>query len=250
MDDRLPGIERISFLKVPVDILREDQIDTVFKQMSEDGGRHQIVLINFFDLMRARRSKDFMKTLEDASLVLPTSGSILGGIKFLKKPQAFRYRPFDFVIRILGVMEKYNKTLYLIGGRQNSLQTVFNNMKISFPGLNIVGRYTGYYPPKVEENILTAIKKASPALLLAGDGLKGHDRWLNGHKAGFNPGIYICCRECFSIFSGKKKKGSRRSWEKGTEVIPEVLKNPFKIFRVFIRLYYLFLLLVYRISGK
>ena len=250
MENRHPGIKRIDFLKVPVDILPEDEIEDIFKTFAEDGKQHQIVLINFFDLMRARRSKDFMKTLQQSSLVIPTAVSIWRGINFLKKGQSFRYRPFDFVIRILGLMEKYQKTLYLIGGKQHALQTVFNNMRISFPGLNIVGRYTGYYSPKMEENILLAIKKASPTFLLAGTGLKGGDKWINSRRESFNPGIYLYCSECFEIFSGKKKKGSRRSWETGSEIVPEVFKNPFKIFRVFVRLYYCFLLLVYRISGK
>lgn len=250
MENRHPGIKRITFLKVPVDILPEEDIEGVFREFTEDGKKHQVVMINFFDLMRARRNKDFMKTLNEASLVLPTALSIIRGIKFLKQPETYRYRPFDFVIRVLGIMEKYQKNLYLLGGKQHSLQTVFNNMRISFPGLNIVGRYTGYYSPKMEENILVAIKKASPALLLAGDGLKGTDKWINSKKDVFNPGVYMCCRECFAIFSGKKKKGSKESWEKGTEVVGEVFKNPLKIFRIFIRFYYLLLLLIYRISGK
>ena len=250
MDNRIPGVERINFLKVPVDIIREDQLEEVFHQLSEDGGKHQIVLINFFDLMRARRRKDYLKTLNEASLVLPTAKSIINGTKFLKKPEVYRYRPFDFVIRVLGIMERYNKTLYLIGGKQNSLQTVFNNMRISFPGLNIVGRYTGYYSQNVEENILTAIKKSSPSLLLGGRGLKGGDRWINCRKDNFNPGIYLSCIDCFDIFRKKKKKGSRKSWENGTEIIPEVLKNPFKIFRVFLRMHYVMLLIIYRIAKK
>lgn len=250
MENRHPGIKRISFLKVPIDILPEEDIEEVFKSFTEDGKRHQIVMINFFELMKARRNKDYMRTLSEASLVLPTSLSIVRGIKFLKKPAAHRYRPFDFVIRVLGIMERYQKTLYLIGGKQHTLQTVFNNMRISFPGLNIVGRYTGYYTQKMEENILLAIKKASPSLLLAGDGLKGSDKWINSRKTSFNPGIYMCCSECFAIFSGKKKKGSRESWEKGTEIVPEVVRNPFKIFRIFLRIHYWFLLLIYRISGK
>ena len=250
MENRHPGIKRIDFLKVPIDILPEDEIEDVFRTFAEDGKRHQVVLITFFDLMRARRSREFMKTLRDSSLVIPTSVSIWRGIRFLRKGPSYRYRPFDFVIRVLGIMEQYQKTLYLIGGKQQSLQTVFNNMRISFPGLNIVGRYTGYYSPKLEENILTAIKKASPSFLLAGDGLKGADKWITGRKESFNPGIYLHCRECFAIFSGRKKKGSRKSWENGTEIIPEVLKNPLKLFRGFIRLYYWMLLIIYRISGK
>lgn len=250
MENRHPEIKRISFLKVPIDILPEDRIEDVIKDLSEDGKRHQIVLVNFFDLMKARRSKEFMKTLNEASLVIPTAVSITRGIKFLSKDPSFRYRPFDFVIRILGIMEKHKKTFYLIGGKQHALQTVFNNMRISFPGLNIVGRYTGHYSPQLEENILIAIKKASPAFLLAGDGLKGADKWLTARKDALSPGLYLYCSECFAIFSGKKKKGSKKSWESGSEIIPEVLKNPLKIFRVFLRLHYLMLLLIYRISGK
>ena len=250
MENNIPGIDRINFLNVPIDILPEEQIEEVFRYLSENGRHNQVVLINFFDLMRARRSRDFMKTLNDAALVIPSAGSILRGIRFLRKQPAFRYRPFDFVIRILGIMEKYNKSLYLIGEKQTSLQTVFNNMRISFPGLNIVGRYTGYYPPAVENDILLAIKKASPTFLLAGEGLKGRNKWINNRMENFNPGIYMWCGECYSIFSGRKKKGSRKSWETGTEIVPEVLKNPLKIFRVFIRLYYALLLLIYRISGR
>lgn len=250
MENRHPEVKRISFLKVPIDILPEDRIEDVFKALSEDGKRHQVVLINFFDLMRARRRKDFMKTLNEASLVIPIAGSITRGIKFLGKNPSFRYRPFDFVIKILGIMEKYQKTLYLIGGKQHANQTVYNNMRISFPGLNIVGRFTGFYSPQMEENILLAIKKASPSFLLAGDGLKGADKWLNSRKEYFNPGIYLYCSECFAIFSGKKKKGSKKAWESGAEIIPEVLKNPLKLLRGFLRLHYTFLLLIYRISGK
>ncbi|MDC7226199.1 MAG: WecB/TagA/CpsF family glycosyltransferase [Spirochaetales bacterium] len=250
MENRHPGIKRIDFLKVPIDILPENEIEDVFRSFAEDGKQHQIVLINFFDLMRARRSSEYMETLQQSSLVIPTAVSIWRGIKFLKKGPAFRYRPFDFVIRILGLMEKYQKTLYLMGGKQSSLQTVFNNMRISFPGLNVVGRYTGYYSPKMEENILLAIKKASPTFLLAGDGLKGGDKWIKAKKESLNPGIYLYCSECYAIFSGKKKKGSRKNWENGTEVVSEVLKNPLKLFRVFIRLYYFLILIIYRISGK
>lgn len=250
MENRHPGIKRIDFLKVPIDILPENEIEDVFRTFAEDNRQHQIVLINFFDLMRARRSKEFMKTLKEASLVIPTAISIWRGIKFLKKDPSYRYRPFDFVIRILGLMEKYQKTLYLIGGRQNSLQTVFNNMRISFPGLNIVGRYTGFYSAKMEENILVAIKKASPTFMLAGDGLKGGDKWINSRMDSFSPGIYLYCSECFAIFSGKKNKGSKKSWETGSEIVAEVMKNPLKLFRGFTRLYYFFLLLIYKISGN
>lgn len=250
MESILPGIKRIDFLKVPVDIIPAEDLEEVFKHLADNGKKNQIVLINFFDLMRARRNKEYMKTLNEAALVIPTAKSIISGINFLKKGQAFRYRPFDFVIKALGVMESQKKSLYLMGGKTHSLQTVFSNMKISFPGLNIVGRYSGYYSAAMEENILLAIKKASPTFLLAGDGLKGKDRWLNRHKDSFNPGIFLWCSECYAIFSGKKAKGSKKSWENGTEVISEVLRNPLKIFRVFIRLYYLILLVIYRISSK
>lgn len=45
-------------------------------------------------------------------------------------------------------------------------------MRSTFKGLQVVGRYVGYYPKSVEDDIVQAIYKASPSLVLVSEELK------------------------------------------------------------------------------
>ena len=55
-------------------------------------------------------------------------------------------------------------------------------------------------------NVLTAIKKSSPALLLTGKGLKGKNLWLYRNSQSFNPGFKSCGEEAVLRFSQAIRK--------------------------------------------
>ncbi len=248
MDDRKK--RRINVLRVPVDVLRESDIEECVKSLLVDGERHYIIFITLSDLLRARRSTSYWQILNGASLVLPVSKGILKGAKFLKKKIPSRYLPFSFIIRLMGILDKYSKSVYLLGTNNKDLQTSTDNIRTSFPKLKIVGRHSGYFSQSVGQNIVLAVRKASPSLLLAGKGIPGKSKWILKNRKHFSPGIYLWSGDCFDIFSGKKKRISSKAFDKGLEFLPSLIKKPWRIFRVFLYFWYLLLLLVYRIRGE
>lgn len=244
------AVKRIRLLNVPLDILPESDIPETIKHLSSNGGKNRIVMLDFPLFMKAYYNRNWRRVLEEAALVLPTSGALIRGAAFLDRGELYRYRPFEFIIRILGVLDSAGRSLYLIGNHPKEMQTIWHNLKTSFPNINIVGRYAGYYRKEEEKNILTAISKASPHLLLAGHGLKGRNLWLVENSAALPPGIHFWQGDCFDIFSGKKKKSSLKQWERGYDRIPELLRRPWRLLRVFTRLHYGLLLLFYKIRKK
>ncbi len=243
------SVARISVLGIPVDILPQEHIDETVKNLLEDKDRHQIVLITLKDLMKARRNNNYRKTILNASLVIPISRGILQGARFLKHPEPVRYMPFDFVIKLLGALDKQSKSLYLLGSKPEALQRITGNLRTSFPGLNIVGRHGGFFKKQSEHNIILAIRKAAPSLLLAAKGLPGKDLWMQQHQDDFSLGISLYCGNVFDIFSGKKQRPSRTQWERGFDWVPIFFSHPWRIFRLFSYLWYILLLVVYRIGG-
>jgi N-acetylglucosaminyldiphosphoundecaprenol N-acetyl-beta-D-mannosaminyltransferase len=238
-------------LNVPVDILKTENIEDIIKEMlSLEETVHQIVLIGLPDLMKARRNNEFLSCLSTASLVLPISSSILKGAKFLKKEIPVRYMPFEFSIRLLGALENMGKTLYLYGQHPKDLQRIENNLRSSFPGLRIVGRFPGYSPKERQEDIITAIKKAAPTLLMAGRGVNDDHLWIHNNKNNFSPGIFMWCGECFDIFAGKKKRTSKTLWNYDLDFLPELIRNPFKLLRIFMHVYYGLLLFIHRVLNR
>lgn len=241
------GRKRISLLNVPVDIVPENILEDVISDLLIDKGKHQIVFLTLRGLIKARGNSEYAETIRKASLVIPISKRIIMGARFLGRTEPVRYMPFDFVIKLLGILEKHNHSLYLAGSKPAELQVTTNNLRDSFPGLGIVGRYAGYFKKEVEDNMILAIKKASPSLILFGSGIPGRSNWFSKNMKNLNPGIFLWCDKCFDIFSGKKRKISKKSWESGSFGVWDLLRKPWKVVMVFPHLYYLLLLLIYKI---
>ena len=98
----------------------------------------------------------------------------------------------------------------------------------------------------METDIITAIKKTSPSLVLLSDGIKGKHLWSYRKKKQFNQGLFLYYKDAFRIFSKRKKRVSNAVFEKGFEMWYEIIRNPLKVFLIFPYIGYLVILLWYR----
>ncbi len=240
--------KRINLLGIPVDAVSGKELEKSVEILLKDGKPHHIMLISLKDLIMARFNKELKNNMASAALVLPVSESIITGAKILKRryiPQLFF--PFDFILALLGIIEKKGKTVYLAGGKKEVLQITESNIRTSYPGMNIVGRCAGFFPREMEENIITAIRKSAPALILADAGLPGGRYWITRNKSFFNPGISIWTGKSFDIFAGKRKRPAKTTGARAGEKMGKVFKNPLRIFKIFLYIWYYLLILVYKI---
>ncbi|MDD5790412.1 MAG: WecB/TagA/CpsF family glycosyltransferase [Spirochaetia bacterium] len=244
-------LNRISLLGVPVDVCRPEDMDEVILEILAKPGTKQIVFLSVWDLLKGRnKKKNFSKYLHSADLILPVSKSLLWGAKFLKKPVPVRYNPFSAVISILSVMENHYKSLFLLGGRKKALQKAECNVRSTLPNLQIVGRYVGYYPKEVEKDVVQAIYKASPSLVIVGDGIKEKKLWAYNRRNNFASSIFLYYKDCIGIFSERVKRINEKTFDRGLEIWPEIFKNPFKLFLIFPFLRYIILVIWYRLFKK
>ncbi len=248
MDSRT-GVSRIQVLGVPVDILPPEGIEDAVYGF-EDGKNHQIVLLSVWDLLRARRPGEFRTMIMGASLVLPISLSIVRGARFLKRAEPVRYTPFDFIVRILSALERRGRSAYLLGSTRSVIQKAESNVKATFPGLRVVGRYAGRYPRQMEGSIIEAVRKATPSLLLVGTGVPGGERWIPRNLSRFNSGIYLWCSDLFEVLASRRRRASSAMSRRGLEWIPYILRRPWKAYRFFPYIWYCALLLTARMRHR
>ena len=242
--------KRINVTGVPVDAISPDDLEKAVKEMLSDNKIHHIMLISLKDIMRARFNRELMGNIERASLVLPLSASICSGAAFLKRKHIPElYFPFDFIIRLLGILETLRKSVYLVGAGKSVLQITESNIRSSFPGLNIVGRCAGYFPKDMEKNVVTAIKKSSPSLVLSGTGLPGGRYWITRNNSFFNPGISLWIGKSFDIFAGKRNRPAKTGKARFMEKSRKGLRQPWKLFNLFVYLYFFMLLVYYRLKS-
>lgn len=241
------AITRINLLTIPIDILPDEDIEqTVMDMLNKDKPQH-IVFITLWDLLKARRDAEFRGMLEQAALCLPLSKSLLKAAEFLKLPVPIRRASFDMIIRILNIIDLHYKSLYLLGGRAQNLLDAERNVHVTFQGIRIVGRFNGFYRKSKEPDILLSIVKAHPALLIAGNGIPGGIRWIYRNKAKLPASIFIHNNDIIDIFAKRKKRISDATFRRGHEFLPQLLRNPFKVFYIFRYALFLLIVLFYRL---
>jgi len=236
---------RIQLLSVPLDIVTD--IETSIDRLLARQESSQIVFLGLWDFVRARSSSLFAIAVRNAALVVPTSRIVVQIAWLLRKVRIPRYIPFNFVIRVLSVIEKRGRTLYMIGSRPRELQLAASNVRGSFPELQIVGVCAGYFETGDEENIILAIRKAAPTLVLAGYGVPGRERWPHIHREKFSTSMSVWCGPCVDMFSGKRTRTSRRVWVSGLDFVPSFLTHPWRIYRLFVYVWLLFVVLLNRV---
>jgi N-acetylglucosaminyldiphosphoundecaprenol N-acetyl-beta-D-mannosaminyltransferase len=244
------NIQRITLLKVPLDIVPEAQIPRIAREFAEDESHKNILFLTYSQFIKARRDPEFLSQLNKATLVIPVSKSLEMGCRFLKLATVVRHYPFDFTIKFLGALEEKKRTLYLLGEHHDGIQTIAANMRTSFPGLTLIGRHTGHYSRDKEEPILKAIQKATPTVLLIGPGVPGRQKWAFRQGANLPVKITLYSEEAFKIMAGRKKRPSKAAFRKGTYELHRSLFNPLRLARVFSYAAYGLLLLVQRLRKK
>ena len=198
--------KRIQVLNIPIDLLDEEGLEEAVKALLEEESSSQICMINYTDIMRAMFNREYRNCLRASRLNIPISPAVSFAASYLKLEKPSIYNPFTFVIRLLGVLEKTGKSLYILGSRKKNILKSESNLRASFPGLQIVGRYAGSFAAQEENDILMAVRKSSPSLLLTGKGLKGNNLWLHRNRNNLSQGLHLWGRTCFEVFSGRKTK--------------------------------------------
>lgn len=244
------AINRINLIGVPVDVCEPENLENEILEILARPGTKQIIFLSIWDLLKARHKGDFADCLKDADLILPVSKSILRGAKFLKKDVPVRYNPFTAVIQIMTIMESHFKSTYLLGSSKKTLKKAERNIHDTFPKLKIIGRYVGYYPKALENDIIQSIFKSEPSLVLLSEGIKEKNCWAYRRRNRFASSIFLYYKDAFGIFSERIKRVKEKTFDKGNEIFVEVLHNPFKIFLIFPFLWYILILCWYKISKK
>lgn len=267
------AVERIKVAGIPVDVCREEDMEGAVLELlaaasqdatetaryvgdaacSPDSGGtaiRRIMFLTIWDLLKARHNKEMRAAIESASLILPVSKSIIKGASFLKKSVPKRWNPFDAIIQIMSTVEMRRRSLYLLGARPMTLGKAEANVRATFPAINIVGRYAGYYSKKAEGDVIEAINKSAPSLVLLSEGLKDRALWAYRRREVLKGGAFLYYNDAFGIFSDRIRRVKKKTFDKGHEVYIEVFRSPFKVFLIFPFMWYKVVLLFYRLFRK
>lgn len=237
-------MRRVKLFGINIDCTEKEEIYPYLLKISEDSKPHHIVLLDTYLLMRALFNNELKTFINSAALVVPVSKGIRFGLSFLKINFKATYNYFSFIIGLLLYFCEHERFIYILGGKKKNMEKLEKNIKDSFPGIRLVGRYHVQYKKSFEKDLLTAIKKTTPSLVLIGMKPIKQERWIATNINKFNKGIFVGVGEFVNIVSGDIYSYRKKNKE---YKINRKYKNPFRFFYYIL---YVILLLFAKIFKK
>ncbi|HOJ64459.1 MAG TPA: WecB/TagA/CpsF family glycosyltransferase [Spirochaetota bacterium] len=235
----------LKLLGINVDSISEEEIYDYILILSKQERPIQIVLLDTYLLMKAKFNKELANIINSSELVIPISKGIKFGLGFFKKKVDHVYNYFSFIIKLLAHFTDFKKNIYILGGNERTIKRAEKNIKSSFPGIRLMGRYHIHYKKDFEKDLITAIRKTDPALTIISMKRPKQEKWIAARLSNFKSGVFIGVENFIDIIGSRSS--SERNINKSSYRGKIIARNPF---RIFYYIFYLILLIIAKITGK
>lgn len=161
------------------------------------------------------------------------------------KGQPRVYGP-DLMLSLCGQAARLGHSVYFFGGRREVLPELCRRLWQRFPGLDIVGTYAHRDPPLTPELDRAAseeIRNSGADIVFVGFGQPRQEQWMLEHREQLPGVVLIGVGAAFDFHAGRVKQAPCWMQEKGLEWLFRLMTEPRRLWRRYLLLNPLFLLM-------
>jgi N-acetylglucosaminyldiphosphoundecaprenol N-acetyl-beta-D-mannosaminyltransferase len=169
---------------------------------------HYICVANVHVIMEAYDSPDFRKIVNAADLVTPDGLPLVWSLRRLGHPKQQRVYGPELTLRLLSAAAEKGIPVGFLGGTQETIELLVNNVHQRFPALQIVYRFSPpFRPVSVDEDelIVKEINDSGARILFVGLGCPKQERWMAEHK-GKIQAVMVGVGAAFDFIAGTKRQ--------------------------------------------
>jgi N-acetylglucosaminyldiphosphoundecaprenol N-acetyl-beta-D-mannosaminyltransferase len=162
---------------------------------------------------------------------------------FGEKDQQRVYGP-TLMLHLLERAEASEHKVFLYGGREDTLQTLCDNLRKRFPKLIISGQYSPPFRPLTEteeRNVRQMIADADPDLLFVGISTPKQERWMAEHRDCFPGVIMLGVGAAFDFHAGRVSQAPPWMQARGLEWLYRLVSEPGRLWKRYLLVTPLFL---------
>nr|NIN51763.1 WecB/TagA/CpsF family glycosyltransferase [Nitrososphaeria archaeon]NIQ32261.1 WecB/TagA/CpsF family glycosyltransferase [Nitrososphaeria archaeon] len=140
----------------------------------------------------------------------------------------------NLMLQACEMAETSGFSVFLYGGRAQTLDKLKTNLLKRFPSLSIAGAYSPPFrslTPDEEIRIITMINKASPDILFVGLGAPKQEKWMARHCDRLNVPVTLGVGAAFDFLSGEKRQASIWMQRRGLEWLYRLLNEPTRLWK-------------------
>lgn len=171
---------------------------------------------------------------DENSVIIPDGIGTVIASKILKNPVKEKIPGIEVMEEIIKKCEKENKSVYLVGAKEEVLKECIINMLLKYPELKIAGSHNGYFDLDNCDDLILDIQNKKPFALFAAMGCPRQEIFIQKYSKVLPCCVYMGVGGSFDVFAGKVDRAPRWMINLGFEWLYRVAKEPFRIKRLMV----------------
>jgi N-acetylglucosaminyldiphosphoundecaprenol N-acetyl-beta-D-mannosaminyltransferase len=191
--------------------------------------------VNIYAMNLAYEDDGFRKILNQFDVVFCDGFGVKLGASLLGLTIPERYTPPDFLDRIIEILIRKERGLFLLGAKPGIAQKAQERLQTSFPKLKISGFQHGYFDkvPGSQENndVIGSINVSHPAVVLVAFGMPLQEKWISENAAKLEPCVILPVGALFDTLSGEVHRGPKFLTDHGFEWLARLVIEPRRLWK-------------------
>jgi exopolysaccharide biosynthesis WecB/TagA/CpsF family protein len=192
---------------------------------------HIVVTANASHLCLMRRDARLRDACRAADVVVADGMSVVWALKALGRPVAERVAGIDLMTALLGAGGARGMRVYLLGARQEVLDTLVAACARRYPGLVIAGARNGYFNDADQPSIVEEIRASRPDMLFVGMPSPFKDVFCERHRDRLDVPVIMGVGGSFDVMAGIVARAPKAAQMMGLEWAWRFMQEPGRLWR-------------------
>lgn len=190
-----------------------------------------IFAINAEKVMALQNDPFLRNMAENASLLVPDGIGAVLAIKLLHGIKISRVPGADLMQNICKEAAKKGYRIFIYGAKDDVNKDAVERLKKTYPGLNIVGRCSGYITEERMNELINQINESGADILFVALGSPKQERWIQDYLPKLNIKVCQGIGGTLDTIVGHVKRAPESFQKLGLEWLYRLLKEPRRIRR-------------------
>jgi N-acetylglucosaminyldiphosphoundecaprenol N-acetyl-beta-D-mannosaminyltransferase len=225
-------MDSVTILGLRVDRISPDEALRMVEGFISSRTPRHVVTADASMAVIARRDADLQAIVQQADLVTPDGAGILWASRLLRTPVTEKVSGVDLVAQLCRLSAEQGYQVFFLGAAPGVADEAAVNLRIKYPGAQIVGTRDGFFTPEQEPEIVAQIKAAAPDVLLVAFGIPKQEKWISRYKTALDVPVSVGIGGSFDVYSGRVKRAPIWMQKASLEWLYRLWSNPKKIGKV------------------
>jgi N-acetylglucosaminyldiphosphoundecaprenol N-acetyl-beta-D-mannosaminyltransferase len=213
-----------------MDVASMQETVEVIREAVQEDRFIQHVVVNVAKLVNMQRDEALKESVESCDIINIDGMGVVYGARFLGEDIPERVAGVDLFDELLGMSAAQGFPVFLLGAKQEIVETTARKVEEKHPGLKLAGYHHGYFWDD-EEAVVEEIKQSGAKLLFVAITSPKKENFINRWQDRLGVNFVMGVGGTFDVVAGKVKRAPKWMQKAGLEWSYRVLQEPRRMFK-------------------